>query len=70
MTSESGSQAVRGRPVAGAIMGLIFGIFLTASLLQMGMFALDSNMVVIVPIVLLIAGGAWGYLAPLRMLRR
>lgn len=70
MTTGTSSPAARGRPVAGAILGLIFGIFLSASLLQMGMFALDSNMVVIVPIVMLIVGGLWGYFAPLKFLRR
>ena len=69
MTTDSGSQ-VRGRPVAGAILGFVFGIFLTATLLQLGSFGLDSNLVVIVPVLLLILGGVWGYLAPLRFLRR
>jgi hypothetical protein len=69
MTTEP-SEAVRGRPVAGAILGLIFGIFLTFSLLQMSVFPLESNLVVIIPIVTLILGGLNGYFAPLRYIRR
>ncbi len=68
MTSEPTTQ-VRGRPVAGAILGFIFGIFLALSLLQMSVFALDSVMVVLLPIIMLIVGGVWGYFAPLRFLR-
>lgn len=68
MTAEA-TRPVRGRPAAGAIAGLFFGLFLTFSLLQMSVFALDSNLVVIVPIVTLILGGLNGYFAPLRFLR-
>ena len=68
MTTES-TQAIRGRPVAGAIAGLFFGLFLTFALLQMSMFPLDSNLVVIIPIVMLILGGLNGYFAPLRFVR-
>ena len=68
MTSQT-SAPVRGRPVAGAILGLLFGLFLTFALLQMSMFPLDSNLVVIVPIVMLILGALNGFFAPLRFLR-
>lgn len=68
--SSSPTTSVRGRPVLGAIFGLLFGIFLTATLLQMSVFPLDSNLVVFVPIGMLILGGLWGYFAPLRVLRR
>jgi hypothetical protein len=68
MTTDS-TTPIQGRPVAGAISGLFFGIFLTFALLQMSVFALDSNLVVIVPIAMLILGGVWGYFAPLKFLR-
>jgi hypothetical protein len=69
MTAEH-TPPVRGRPVAGAILGLFFGIFLTFALLQMSVFGLDSSLVVILPIVTLVLGGLNGYFAPLRFLRR
>ncbi|MDA0353019.1 MAG: hypothetical protein O3A10_12510 [Chloroflexi bacterium] len=68
-TSESGG-AVRGRPVMGAVFGLLFGIFLSLSLLQMSVYALDSALVLIVPIVMLGVGGVYGFFAPLRVLKR
>jgi hypothetical protein len=69
MTTEP-TGPVRGRPITGAILGLVFGIFLTFALLQMSVFALDSNLVVAVPIVTLILGFVNGWFAPLRFLRR
>lgn len=69
MTSES-KTSKSGRPVLGAIMGLLFGIFLTFDLLQMSVFPLESNMVVAVPIVMLIVGFALGKFSPLGFLRR
>ena len=69
MTAEP-TRPVRGRPVAGAIAGLFFGLFLTFALLQMSTFALDSNLVVIVPIVTLVLGALNGFFAPLRFLKR
>jgi hypothetical protein len=69
MTAEP-TRRTRGRPVAGAISGLFFGVFLTFALLQMGAFALDSSLVVIVPIATLVLGGLNGYFAPLSFLRR
>ena len=70
MSSDASTAAVRGRPVAGAILGLVFGIFLTLALLQMSTFSLDSVMVVLLPILMAILGGLNGYFAPLRFLRR
>jgi ABC-type antimicrobial peptide transport system permease subunit len=69
MTSDA-PGAVRGRPVLGAIFGLLFGIFLMLTLLQMSVFSLDSAMVIVVPIVMLVLGALNGYFAPLRFLRR
>ena len=68
MTTDSGT-GTQGRPVGGAIWGFLFGIFLTFALLQMSVFPLDSNLVVVLPILLLILGGVWGYFAPLKGLR-
>ena len=39
----------RGRPILGAIMGLLFGVFLTIDLLFLSVFALDSVMVLLLP---------------------
>jgi len=64
------TNAMRGRPVLGAVMGLLFGLFLTFALLQLSVFGLDSAFVVILPVVMLILGGLNGYFAPLRVLRR
>ena len=69
MTSES-QRSKSGRPVLGAIMGLLFGIFLTFDLLQMSVFPLESNVVVAIPIVMLIVGFVLGKVAPLGFLRR
>lgn len=59
-----------GRPVLGAISGLLFGIFLTVDLLMLSLFPLDSAMVLVVPLASLIAGIILGVAAPLRFLRR
>ena len=60
----------RGRPILGAIMGLLFGVFLTIDLLFISVFALDSVMVLLLPPLSLVAGFALGLVAPLRFLRR
>jgi len=60
----------RGRPVMGAILGLLFGLFLTFSLLQMGAFALDSVLVVVVPLVALAGSIALAWFGVLGALRR
>ncbi len=59
-----------GRPVLGAIFGLLFGIFLTVDLLLLGVFSVESAMVLALPPVCLIAGVLLGVTAPLRFLRR
>ena len=55
----------RGHPVRGAISGLFFGISLGLTLLVFGVVALDSIVLVVLPIVFLILGVVWGKLAPL-----
>ncbi len=64
------SRGGGGRPVLGAISGLLFGIFLTVDLLLLSVFPLDSPMVLALPLVSLIAGIVLGVTAPLRFLRR
>ena len=55
----------RGRPILGAVMGLLFGISLGVALLVFGVLALDSILLVVLPVLFLILGGVWGKLAPL-----
>jgi hypothetical protein len=59
-----------GRPVLGAISGLLFGLFLTVDLLFLSVFTLSSVMVLLLPVVFLVAGIILGLVAPLRFLRR
>lgn len=63
-------QRLRGRPVLGSIFGLLLGIAVAADLLLLGAFALDSAMVVVLPIVFLVLGLLGGLYAPLGYLRR
>ena len=63
-------SSVRGRPVLGGIVGLLFGLLLTFDLLQLGTFTLSSVLVLVVPAVCLVAGVALGMTAPFRFLRR
>jgi hypothetical protein len=54
-----------GRPVLGAISGLFFGLFLSLALLTFGIVALDSIVIVILPVLFLLLGIVWGAWAPL-----
>ncbi len=63
-------QRFHGRPVLGAIFGLLLGIALAADLLLLGTIALDSALMIILPVLFLILGAVGGYLAPLGYLRR
>lgn len=67
MTSES--RPVRGRPVLGALCGLLLGAFLAFDLLQMSFMPLDSVLVVAVPVGGFVLGALLGMIAPLRFLR-
>ena len=55
----------RGRPVRGAIAGLFFGLFVSIDLVVFGVVALDSNVLVLFPVLGLIGGIALGLPAPL-----
>jgi len=60
----------RGRPVLGAIMGLLFGLFLGFDLALMGVVPLESVLLVVLPLAGLVLGIALGMTAPLRMFGR
>lgn len=55
----------RGRPVRGAIAGLFFGLFVSLDLVIFGVAALDSNLLVLFPVLGLVGGIALGLTAPL-----
>lgn len=55
----------RGRPVLGAVSGLLFGLFLAFTLLTSGVLALDAPVLAILPVVFLVVGIAWALKAPL-----
>lgn len=66
----AGSGAgTRGRPILGAIAGLIFGIALAADLLMVGAFNLASVWLLIVPVLFLLIGAALGIWSPVGYLR-
>lgn len=54
----------RGRPVLGALAGLLFGGGLAVELLVLGIVALDSALVTIVPVAGLVVGVAIGLWPP------
>ncbi|MEZ4503319.1 MAG: hypothetical protein R3C39_11895 [Dehalococcoidia bacterium] len=60
----------RGRPILGAIMGLLFGLFLGFDLALMGVVPLESVLLVVLPLLGLALGIALGMTAPLRMFGR
>ena len=62
--------ARHGRPVIGAIAGLLFGLFLAVDLLLLGTIPLDNALVVILPLAGLVLGIAIGIFAPLGFLKR
>ena len=55
----------RGRPIRGAIAGLFFGLFVSLDLVVFGVVALDSNLLVLMPVLGLAGGIALGLTAPL-----
>lgn len=55
----------RGRPVLGAVAGLLFGVFLALTLQQFGVRPLDNLSVLGLPPLGLVAGTALGRWAPL-----
>ena len=56
----------RGRPVLGAVAGLLFGLFLAVDLLMLGVIVSDSPLFAVLPAVFLVAGFLLGVAAPLR----
>lgn len=56
----------RGRPVLGALAGLLFGVGVAVELLVLGVVALDSPLVTIVPAAGLLGGVLLGLWAPFR----
>jgi len=60
----------RGRPLVGASMGLLFGLFLGFDLALMGVVPLESPLLVALPVVFLLVGIGLGMSAPLRMFGR
>lgn len=56
----------RGRPVLGAVSGFLFGLFVALDLLLLGVVALSSPMIVVLPVVGLVVGAGLGWWAPLR----
>lgn len=57
---------MKGRPVRGAVCGLLFGLFLSLFLLTVGVLPLDSILVVVVPVLFLVAGILLGVAAPFK----
>ncbi len=57
---------MKGRPVRGAVCGLLFGLFLTVFLLSVGVLPLDSILVVVLPVLLLVVGVGLGAAAPFK----
>jgi hypothetical protein len=55
----------KGHPVRGAIAGLFFGIFAGLCALTFGVVALDSVLLIVLPVLFLLLGAVWGKLAPL-----
>ena len=55
----------RGRPILGAIAGLVFGLSLALLLLVLGIVALDSILLSILPLAGLVFGILWAFVAPL-----
>ena len=55
----------RGRPVLGAVAGFFFGVALGVAALVFGVLALDSVVLVVLPLVGILLGVALGVTAPL-----
>ncbi len=64
-TSPTTQPRRQGRPVLGAIAGLLFGFFLALDLVLVGTIALSSFLLVALPILGLVGGGALGRWSPI-----
>jgi len=56
---------MRGRPILGAISGLLFGLFLSVNLMLWGLWPLDRVSVFGLPILFLLIGLGLAMVAPL-----
>lgn len=55
-----------GRPVLGAFLGFLFGLFLALDLLMLKVVTSDSVILTVLPILFLVVGIVLGVWAPLR----
>lgn len=55
----------RGRPVLGAIAGAFFGLAMAMLLVLFGIAALDTSLLIVLPLLFLVLGAVWGFVAPL-----
>ena len=58
-------MSARGRPVLGVLSGVVAGVALGVVLLVFGVLALDSSVLVVLPIAGLVVGLLLGLLGPL-----
>jgi hypothetical protein len=57
---------MKGRPVRGAVCGLLFGLFLSLFLLTFGVLATDSILLAVLPVLFLLVGIALGVAPPFK----
>lgn len=60
---------MRGRPILGAICGLLFGFFVGLDLFALGAVGSQSPLLLILPLAGLVLGVALGLVAPFRRAR-
>jgi hypothetical protein len=51
--------------VLGAIAGLFFGLSIAMLLVLFAVVALDTSLLIVLPLLFLVVGAAWGFVAPL-----
>ena len=56
----------RGHPFRGAIFGFLTFLFIGLDLLFLGVIPLSSALITILPIVGIVVGLVWAYIAPLK----
>ena len=49
----------------GAFAGLFFGLSIAVLLVLFGVAALDTSLLIVLPLLFLVLGAVWGFLAPL-----
>lgn len=60
---------MRGRPILGAICGLLFGFFVALDLFAMGVVGSQSPLLLVLPVAGLVLGVVLGLAAPFRRSR-